>query len=70
MTNGFSPLELAAFWSLPIAPLAMLASVLGTTPQAIGRLGCFPTYRIGSVLFVLPIHIAHGFRALKAEVSK
>ena len=64
MANGFSPLDLAAFWSLPIAPVAMLADVLGTSPQAIGRLG-FPTYRIGSALWVRPVEVAHSFRALR-----
>lgn len=69
MTKGFSPVELAAFWALPLAPLAMLADVLGTSPQGVGRMG-FPTYRIGGGLFVRPLEISHNFRALKPEGSK
>lgn len=64
---NLSPVELAAFWSLPIAPIAMLATVLGTTPQGIGRMGAFPTYRIGGGLFVKPIEVGHAFRGWKAE---
>jgi hypothetical protein len=66
MTKGFGPLELAAFWALPLAPIAMLAEVLSTSPQGVGRMG-FATYRIGNGLFVRPVEVAHGFRALKAE---
>lgn len=62
---NLSPVELAAFWALPIAPVSMLAEVLGTSPQAIGKL--FPTYRVaGSGLWVRPVEAAHSFRGLKA----
>jgi hypothetical protein len=66
---NLSPLELDAFWRLPLAPIAMLAEVLGSSPQGVGRMG-FATYRIGGGLFVRPVEVAHGFRALKPEVSK
>ncbi len=67
--KAFGPVDLAAFWSLPIAPVALLADVLNTSPQGVGRMG-FPTYRIGNSLYVKPIEVAHNFRALKPEVSK
>jgi hypothetical protein len=66
---SLSPSELAAFWSLPLAPVAMLADVLGVTPQSIGRLE-FPVYRIGGKLFVRPLDIGHGFRALQPFVGE
>lgn len=69
MKNQFSPQDLTAFWSLPLAPMALLAEVLCNRPQGLGRLR-FPTYRIGSGLFVKAIEVAHNFRAMVAEGSK
>jgi hypothetical protein len=66
--NQFSPQDLTAFWSLPLAPVALLAEVLGTSPQGVGRLG-FDTYRIGSSMFVKLVEVAHGLRGLKGRRS-
>ncbi len=66
---NLGPRDLAAFWQLPIAPVTMLAEVLCTSPQGVGRLGS-PIYRIGSGLFVKLIEVAHNFRAMVAEGSK
>lgn len=65
---NLSPTDLAAFWSLPLAPVALLAEVLGSSPQGVGRLG-FNSYRIDSSMFVKLVEVAHGLRGLKGRRS-
>lgn len=60
--------EQAAFWALPIAPVADLARVLGMSPQALGKIDV-PVIRLGGQRYVRPIELAHQFRAIRPEVT-